>query len=389
MRLRPFCASAALLAASALAAAPAAAAPSAFISAGNGYCRDVALTYDTEFGEITPTLAATLEELDVRATFFFVGDDMAANAGLVRRLAARHQVANHTYSHEFMADLTPNQMREQFTLAEEAIVAASGRNPRPFWRPPYGNWDEVVLDVAGEMGYSYTVYWSMDTRDWQGPPAQVIRERLVSQAFPGGIALMHGSPLATPEGTRLAVSDLRAMGYQFVTVSEIVGVGRHLRDFGGDRYVVQSGDAPGWVAGCHNLTAPRLLAYNEVDTLDAGQTLAIPHTAEVIIRLEGERLSFPIYPRVTGGRTVAHVRLAERLGATVDWDGARVIITADGTELIITPGEQVALVDGEPHDMGAAAVMEQDRVLVPVRFLAEQLGAAVSWDGTTWTVSIE
>lgn len=365
-------------------AAHAAAAPSALVSAGAGACREIALTYDTEFGEITPVLAATLEELDVTATFFFAGDSVAAHADLVRRLAERHQVANHTWDHPFMASLSPEQMRSELALAEEAIAGVAGRSPRPFWRPPYGNYDETVLAVAGEMGYVYTIYWSVDTADWQGPPAEIIRQRLVNGAFPGGIVLMHGSPLATPLGTRLAVGDLRALGYQFVTVSEILGIDRHLRDFGGDTYVWQPGDTMADVAACHNVTGSRLAAYNE----GGGAVLQIPHTDEVIIRVDGERLAFPVRPRVVSGRSVAHVRLAERLGAAVTWDGARVHVVAGAKAMVITPGERMALVDGAPADMGAAAFVESDRVLVPVRFLAEQLGAAVAWDGATWTVSI-
>ncbi|HYF94578.1 MAG TPA: polysaccharide deacetylase family protein [Symbiobacteriaceae bacterium] len=387
MRLRLACAAAAA-ASALLLGGPAAAAPSTLVSAGNGTCRDVAFTYDTEFGEITPTLAATLEDLNIRATFFFVGDSVDDHADLVKRLAVRHQVANHTWSHPFMAQLSPDEMRQELLLAEERITAVAGQSPQPFWRPPYGNYDDTVLEAAGELGYAYTIYWSMDTVDWAGPSAEVIRERLVAGAFPGGIALMHGSPLATPDGTWLAAGDLRALGYQFVTVSEILGLDRHLRDFGGDAYIVQPGDDMARVAGCHNVTAARLLAYNEIDSPPAGTVLAIPHTTEVVVRLDGERISFPVWPRIVDARTVAHVRLAERLGAAVEWDGERVHVVSGATELIVTPGERMALVNGAPADMGTAAIMEANRVLVPVRFLAERLGWSVGWDSETWTVSI-
>lgn len=389
MRPSPRFAAVALLLCALLAPAPARAAPSAFVSVGNGYCRDIALTYDTEFSHVTPALAATLEELNVRATFFLVGNAVGAHSGLVQRLAGRHQIANHTFSHPFMAGLSRSEMRRELVLAEEAIAAVTGRTTRPYWRPPYGNWDDEVLQVAGEHGYHYTLYWSMDTRDWQGPSAEVIRERLVSQASPGGIALMHGSPLGTPEGTRLAVNQLRDMGYQFVTVSEILGHDRHLRDFGGDTYTVQPGDSMAWVADCHNLTEARLEAYAGVDDPPVGTVLPIPHTTEVIIRVDGSRVFLPVYPRIREGRALAHVRLAERLGAAVGWDGERVTVTKGDTELVITPGTRTALVDGAPTDMGAAALMESARVLVPVRFLAERLGAGVSWEQSTWTVSID
>ena len=358
------------------------------VYSGNGQCRDIAMTFDTEFTSTTQALIDTIDSLGIKTTWFFLGDSVRAYPQIVQQVSQRHEIGNHSYSHPDMTTLSAADMHWQLDIARSRIIEVSGQDPRPIWRPPYGSWNNTVVAVADEEGYPYTVMWSVDTRDWAGPSAETIRQRIVNGAFPGAIVLQHGSPRNTVEATRLAVPQLRDMGYQFVTVTEILGIDRHLRDFGGDTYLVQPGDQTEQVGRCHNITGARLMAYNEVPELWAGWTLRIPHRDEIIVRVDGERVPFDIYPRLVGARSLAHVRLAERLGATVEWDGTKVIVTHEGKRIEITPGQQMALVDGAPADMLAPAVKEGGRVLVPVRFLAEQLGAAIAWDGATYTVAI-
>ncbi|HLN65236.1 MAG TPA: polysaccharide deacetylase family protein [Symbiobacteriaceae bacterium] len=359
------------------------------VYSGNGQCRDIAMTFDTEFTSTTQTLIDTIDSLGIKTTWFFLGDSVRAYPQIVQQVSQRHEIGNHSYSHPDMTTLSAADMHWQLDIARSRIIEVSGQDPRPIWRPPYGSWNNTVARVAEEEGYPYTVLWSIDTRDWAGPSAETIRQRIVNGAFPGAIVLQHGSPRNTVEATRLAVPELKARGYQFVTVSEILGIGRTARDFGGDTYAVQPGDTPAWVAGCHNITAGRLMAYNEVPALWVGWTLKIPHRSEIIICVDGVRQRFDVYPRLVGDRSVAPVRLAERLGATVEWNGTSAIITKGAKRIEVTPGSQTALVNGQPVAMLAPAFEENGRILVPVRFLAEQLGATVAFDGETYTVAIQ
>ncbi|HYG59458.1 MAG TPA: polysaccharide deacetylase family protein [Symbiobacteriaceae bacterium] len=384
-----------LVAAAALAAtmlswpAPASA-QSTLIRQAASDCRDVAFTYDSEFSSTTQQLADTLDSLGIRTTWFFLGEQVERYAPLVRQIAARHQIGNHSFTHPTLSNKTPEQIRQELNLTEEALLSATGTSPQPLFRPPYGSWSRTLLEVAEAEGYPYTVLWSVDPRDWDGPSAAEIRQHVNEHAFPGAIVLFHGRPASTVEATRLLVGDLRGRGYQFVTLTELLGTDRHLRDFGGDTYTVQPGDAWPQVAACHNLSAPRLQAYTGLADLTAGAVLTMPYRDEAIITVNGRRLAFPVRPRIDlqAGRALAHVRLAESLGATVEWDGTRVHVTKGELHIEITPGQQTALVGGAPADMLTAARIENDRLLLPVRFLAEQLGAAVAWDSETWTVSV-
>ncbi len=112
---------------------------------------------------------------------------------------------------------------------------------------------------------------------------------------------------------------------------------------------------------------------------------------------DGVPLESDIPAYITNGRTMVPVRLiSETLGATVEWIGAtrQVLITLDGREILLTIGSATAIVDGEETELydGIPAVIAYDgltkRTMVPLRFVAEQLGASAEWDGETRSVVI-
>jgi hypothetical protein len=283
-------------------------------------------------------------------------------------------------------------MRSQIQQAESAIAGTAGVSPRPLFRPPYGAWNSTLLDVTAATGYPYVVMWTIDTRDWTGVSAEEIRREITKEARPGSIVLMHGAPANTVAGTRMAVSDLRARGYQFVTVSELIGMGRSDRDFGGERYTVQPGDSWQQVGACHNLAGERLQAYNELADAQApthGAVLKIPHADEVVILRDGERLRLPAYPRLTpSGWVLADIGVAEQLGARLEQVGERTRLLAPGLQIKFTPGEQLARVNGRSVDMGIVPVVVDGHLLVPVDFLATQLHAGMRWESGTRTLRL-
>lgn len=358
---------------------PAFAARPEMIYSANVSCRQIALTYDTEFAPTTQKLADTLDSLHVRATWFFMAKYMPYYPAVVRQVVAHHEIGNHTWDHPEMPKLAPREMRWQIDRAERQITGMTGVSPKPYFRPPYGAWNNTMLDVVGAAGYTHVIMWSIDTLDWSGKSAQEIDHRIVRNAFPGAIVLMHGLGKHTAEGTQLAVQDLRRKGYEFVTVSELLGKSRHWRDFGGDGYVVQAGDTWNSVGRCLNVTGGRLSAFNGQTTLRAGTSLKVPHRDEVIVRLNGERLEFPQYSRLRGIHALAHPQLAQRLGATVETRHGQIHIRKGAKHIVIGPGDRIARVDGIPVDMGAYPVSAGGVTLVPARFVAEQLGARVTW----------
>ena len=92
---------------------------------------DVALTIDDgPDPEWTPKVLALLQRLDVRATFCVIGRQAAAHPELVAAVAgAGHVVANHTYTHRFLASATQQQIRSEIARATDAVAAATGGPP--------------------------------------------------------------------------------------------------------------------------------------------------------------------------------------------------------------------------------------------------------------------
>lgn len=105
----------------------------------------------------------------------------------------------------------------------------------------------------------------------------------------------------------------------------------------------------------------------------------------------GEIKENDVAPLITNGRTMLPARfVTEALGGTVLWDGEKreVIIEKEGLKLILTIDKDTALLNGEEVKLDALAFIENGRTYTPVRFIAEALGATVSWNAETKEVTI-
>lgn len=376
-------------------AAPALAA-STVVSRGQTQCRQVALTFDA--GSTAVSARGILDALAARrarSTFFLTGawtDDFPALAAAIS--AEGHEVGNHTDTHPHMPQIPVATMRSELRTARTKIISTTGLDPQPLWRPPYGEYNGTVLQVAEEEGYPWTLMWDIDTLDWQQPPAATIVSRVLNNVRPGSIVLMHMGGDNTAAAVDQMLPQLEQRGYQMVTVGEVLGLTRAGADFGGRVVYVQQGDWLSKIAGCFNTTAPILAAANDIadpNRIFPGQRIYVPLVDEVTVRVDGTKLNLAVPARVVNGRTLAHVRpVAEALGATVTWDGAtqRVTLVKGGTTILLTIGSTTATVNGEPRTLDVAPTLVDGRTQVPVRFVAENLGAAVSWDAESRTVLI-
>lgn len=371
-------------------------AQSTAVTRGQNQCRQVALTFDAGSTAVSaPGILQALRNHKIRSTFFLTSPWTESFPSLARQIAADgHEVGNHTVSHPDMTQLSEAAMRSELTRAEAAIIRDTGLNPRPLWRPPYGSYNNNVLRVAGDVGYPWTVMWDIDTIDWQHPSAQVIVDRVLSRVQPGSIVLMHMGGNNTAAAVAQMLPALEQRGYMMVTVGEVLGLTRAWGDFGGRTVYVQSGDTLYRIAGCFNTTAPILAAANDIadpSRISPGQRLYVPLRDEVVIRVNGAKLNLATPARVTNGSTLGHVRaIAEALGATVGWNEAtqRVTFTQGGRVIELTIGSKTAYVNGSPQSLPVAPFIVEGRTQVPVRFVAESLGAAVSWDAESRTVGI-
>ena len=98
-----------------------------------------------------------------------------------------------------------------------------------------------------------------------------------------------------------------------------------------------------------------------------------------------------VAPIARNNRTMLPIRfIAEALGARVDWDQPtqKVTITRGTLVIEIFLNSDVAYVNGQPVQLDSPAFAENNRTYLPLRFVAENLGATVEWEQATQRVII-
>jgi peptidoglycan-N-acetylglucosamine deacetylase len=193
----------------------------------------VALTFDTEHPD-RPARAGgeqrvlrALEHADAVATFFLQGRWVSAYPRVARRIAAAgHAVGNHSHHHAQMDTLSEAGLREDVRAAEAAITAATGIDPRPWFRCPfgYGMDDPRVLRALGDLGYEH-VGWDVDPRDWEpGCTSGDVATSVLAGLHAGGgdaIVLLHSWPDATAPAVAGIVAGVREAGGRLVTLADL------------------------------------------------------------------------------------------------------------------------------------------------------------------------
>jgi peptidoglycan-N-acetylglucosamine deacetylase len=197
-----------------------------YVVRGRPTKRRVALTFDDGPGPDTGRILRILERNGARGTFFNLGIQVARYPELVeRQLSHGHTVAGHTNDHARMSLLPRSAQREQLEL-QDAAYAAIGVEPARLFRPPYGAFDSTTLDLL-ERRRSLMVLWSVDTGDFASPGAEVIAQRVLDEAAPGAIILMHDGPGPRPhtvEALPIILAGLKARNLKPVTVPRLLRI---------------------------------------------------------------------------------------------------------------------------------------------------------------------
>jgi peptidoglycan/xylan/chitin deacetylase (PgdA/CDA1 family) len=184
--------------------------------------KSVALTFDDGPSAGTDELLDLLKECDVKATFFVVGKQVNAGADVLRRMAQDgHQIENHTYGHRALDFLSAEEIAQEFFKCSSAVRAVTGSGTS-FLRPPGGRSGKRLEEVARRFGIT-TVFWTANCTSREGASWEKMRDYIVASASPGAIFLMHNSEGVTMKALPAAIDALRARGYSFATLSELVG----------------------------------------------------------------------------------------------------------------------------------------------------------------------
>lgn len=185
----------------------------------------VALTYDDgPHPEHTPKLMDLLKSKNVKATFFVLGPMVEKSPEVAKALAeAGFEIANHTVNHKEFRRMSKEQIREEIDGATKIIKEVTGTEPKVM-RPPYGQAPKNVQEVTDELGLRI-VTWNVDTEDWKRAPAEKMRDTILKNVSDGAIILMHDTHgERVYDATAQVIDEVRAKGYEFVTVSELLGL---------------------------------------------------------------------------------------------------------------------------------------------------------------------
>lgn len=185
---------------------------------------EVCLTFDISWGEKTlPLVLKVLEEQQTPATFFLSGPWALKHPDAVKAIYNQgHEIASHGDRHLNLSQYPKETVKENIAKAHRDLLSVVDR-VAPYFRPPNGDYDDLVIDTARELGFE-TVIWSVDSLDWKNPGPDYMVARVLERAFPGAIILCHASDssreihLALPR----IISGLRKKGFRLVTLSQLV-----------------------------------------------------------------------------------------------------------------------------------------------------------------------
>ena len=177
----------------------------------------IALTFDDGPNTtITPQVLDILEAESIPASFFLIGKHITpASAEVARRAVSMGcDLENHSMTHGFMNQTTPETIREEINGCTALIRDLSGSEPR-FFRPPYIAVNQTLFDEV-----PLTFICGSNCRDWEPDVSAEERlQMLLSNARDGEIVLLHDMEgnIATVEALRRLIPLLKARGFRFFT----------------------------------------------------------------------------------------------------------------------------------------------------------------------------
>lgn len=187
--------------------------------------KKVALTFDISWGDekAIPILDVLKKEGIKNATFFLSAAWAERHPDIVKRIKEDgHEIGSMGYAFKNYTDMDDIKIKRDILKAKEVFETLGIKNVT-LLRPPTGNFDEKVLKVSNNLGYS-VIHWSLDTKDWTNPGSEEIVSIVKENLKGGDIILLHASDSAKQTANALPeiIQSLRQKGFVNTTVSEMI-----------------------------------------------------------------------------------------------------------------------------------------------------------------------
>ena len=203
----------------------------------SGERRRVALTFDVEHPDrpsvpgVMEGILDVLERAQVPAFCFIQGRWALAYPDVAARIvAAGMGIGSHGHHHVPVPMLSTDGLRREIQEAEDAVRDATGVDPSPWFRCPFGAGQGAARTTAvlAELGYGPSVPWDVDGLDWDGPTPAELEQRVVdgvASVAADAVVLLHSWPAPTAAALPGIVRRLRASGREFVPLAQVVSRG--------------------------------------------------------------------------------------------------------------------------------------------------------------------
>jgi len=184
--------------------------------------KKVSLTFDCAWSaDDMQQILQTLEQNDVKATFFLVGTWIDKYPDVVKQISEKgHDIANHSDTHAHVANITYEKNVEEIKKCASKIESLTGKRS-VLYRGPYGEYNDTVLKAAIDEGHM-TIQWNIDTLDWKDLTGDEMIQRISKKIEPGSIILLHNGTTHTAESLQSIIDYIKNQGYEMVKVSDLI-----------------------------------------------------------------------------------------------------------------------------------------------------------------------
>ena len=184
----------------------------------------ISISFDAAWGnEDTQTILDILASHNVKATFFMTGGWVESYPEDVKKIyEAGHDLGNHSENHKHMPQLNDEEKTQELMMVHNKVKELTGFDMFLF-RPPYGDYDNQVIQNARENNY-YPIQWDVDSLDWKDYGAEDIIKRVTEHKAlgNGSIILCHNGAKHTKDALDTLITTLQDKGYEFVPISQLI-----------------------------------------------------------------------------------------------------------------------------------------------------------------------
>lgn len=207
------------------------------------YCVDtkdkvISLTFDINWtsNDTLDVILNVLDKYNVKGTFFIMGgwvNYSEDNVNKLKKIKERgHEIGNHSYKHPSFTQIDLRRMKEEIEKTNDIIEKYTGERPKLF-RFPSGDYNKNTFAKVRTLGYM-TIQWDVDSLDWKEGSAEEEYNRVMKKVKAGSILLFHNAK-NTPNNLDRIIKKLKADGYQFKTIGEMI----YFNDYSVDNQGIQ------------------------------------------------------------------------------------------------------------------------------------------------------